>query len=314
MQLWYSFYFLLELYKLELNIIILIFGQVQPKRSISPPYPWIPLHVLLVVVWLLDKPFYGLNCPKYYGGPTEASPKGILCFSVSPFHCFSVSLLLIFHFSISLLLFFTVFLFLLNGPQFLFHCFHVSHFHFAVSLFFCFSVSLANCFSFHWFSVSLFRCFSLIYCLTVCLFLWSNVALFHWFSVSLFLFHWFTVSECISENRGWWIPVRQLRQIDGNATGRQETGLPYHDKITKTRKQQTKNISALTFLYFAKGRIVILRRRTQFINFDNGFELSGVKNDWGLYLILLTLLQNLAIRKAWPIYHNAKLNVASVKS
>ena len=240
-------------------------------------------------------------------------------FSVSLFHPFTVSLFpccsfFIFHFSISLLLFFTVFLFLLNGPQFLFHCFHVSHFHFAVSLFFCFSVSLANCFSFHWFSVSLFRCFSLIYCLTVCLFLWSNVALFHWFSVSLFLFHWFTVSGCISENRGWWIPVRQLRQIDGNATGRQETGLPYHDKITKTRKQQTKNISALTFLYFAKGRIVILRRRTQFINFNNGFELSGVKNDWGLYSILLTLLQNLAIRKAWPIYHNAKLNVASIET
>ena len=179
-------------------------------------------------------------------------------FSVSLFHPFTVSLFpccsfFIFHFSISLLLFFTVFLFLLNGPQFLFHCFHVSHFHFAVSLFFCFSVSLANCFSFHWFSVSLFRCFSLIYCLTVCLFLWSNVALFHWFSVSLFLFHWFTVSGCISENRGWWIPVRQLRQIDGNATGRQETGFPYNDKITKTGKQQTQNISTLEFLCFPKN-------------------------------------------------------------
>ena len=45
------------------------------------------------------------------------------------------------------------------------------------------------------------------------------------------LFLWFTVSLVldIQEVVPWWIVlVRQLRQIDGNATGRQETGLPYN--------------------------------------------------------------------------------------
>ena len=53
------------------------------------------------------------------------------------------------------------------------------------------------------------------------LFLSFSVSLVHCFTGSLFL----DIQEVVP----WWIVlVRQLWQIDGNATGRQETGLPYN--------------------------------------------------------------------------------------